>query len=437
MKNKALAAFTTVVIIVAIAAFLYSTTTKPPVNYLQDGITRVILDPVPVANAKPAPLQTTTSKWIPCASEGQTCTFSTSDVHTVRFGDGGKYYFVIVSGLSSIPCNTDSFGDPDLGNSKSCEYLNESVLPVDSSAYTKTADEGGNVTIMQSSEPQWIRYGLNGAWVYALLDSSGPNTIVCGNDFFGIDPASGSTKQCQLGPSLPQQAGSYTDCASEGQTCSPATGETVIVQYGTSGGYIYKLAHADALSCSNQGIGYDPASGADKHCGYKKVSHPTPTTVGTWTQVASCSGKGCPISAEVTWGTEHSNSWETAQEWGVEVTTSVETDLTVGAKVSATVSSHFAQSSAFTSALARSKYTTVSASCEGDPDATNRSLYQFSTTTNDECFFDGDCSGQTFLTTYICVSDPGAGYDGPQCVPGYCSDAACSTCNYPQQQVMR
>jgi hypothetical protein len=57
-----------------------------------------------------------------CANEGSTCSFGSANVATVYFGANGKYN-TITGVVSSIACNTGTFGDPFSGIGKACYYI--------------------------------------------------------------------------------------------------------------------------------------------------------------------------------------------------------------------------------------------------------------------------------------------------------------------------
>lgn len=83
--------------------------------------------PTPTPAPTPVPTPSPVSvDWVPCASEGTTCTFS--GVRNVRFGVNGSY-FTKYSVSGSILCSNTVFGDPAHGYVKSCDYSAAQAVP--------------------------------------------------------------------------------------------------------------------------------------------------------------------------------------------------------------------------------------------------------------------------------------------------------------------
>jgi len=70
-----------------------------------------------------SPEERPTGTWVPCASEGQTCSFSGTRV--VRYGANGTYVTGTFSG--SVACTNQVFGDPIYGVYKYCDYADSPV----------------------------------------------------------------------------------------------------------------------------------------------------------------------------------------------------------------------------------------------------------------------------------------------------------------------
>ncbi len=123
------------------------------------------------------------SGWTSCASENGTCSFS--GTQQVRYGSGSFYSTRTATG--SIACNNATFGDPNFGVAKSCDYRSTvgsgSFSP---SGWTQCAGENG--TCSASGQ---VVYGGNG-W-FSQRNSSG--SIGCNNATFG-DPIPGTVKAC-------------------------------------------------------------------------------------------------------------------------------------------------------------------------------------------------------------------------------------------------
>ena len=126
------------------------------------------------------------------------------------------------------------------------------TLPESASAQTSDwtfcASEGSNCNFSGTTQ---VRYGANGAYVYATLTDGTP----CTNAVFG-DPAPGIAKSCAVA------SGEWTLCAFEGGFC--AFSGTKDVRYGANGLYSYKAA-TDGIACSNSVFG-DPAPNVPKQC---------------------------------------------------------------------------------------------------------------------------------------------------------------------------
>ncbi len=117
-------------------------------------------------------------QWTFCSDENGTCSFS--GTQRVRFGKNGKYNYGIYSG--SVACNNASFGDPNVGTPKSCEYSSD--------LYTICASE--NQTCSLSGTKQ-VRFGANGEWATQTATGS----IACNNATFGGDPLPNVVKRCE------------------------------------------------------------------------------------------------------------------------------------------------------------------------------------------------------------------------------------------------
>jgi len=139
-------------------------------------------DPIS-GTAKACYYQPTTSSWTNCAGENGTCSFS--GTQQVRYGSGSFYSTRTATG--SIGCNNATFGDPNFGVAKSCDYRSTVGSGGFSTAgWTQCAGENG--TCSASGQ---VVYGGNG-W-FSQRNSSG--SIACNNSTFG-DPIPGTVKAC-------------------------------------------------------------------------------------------------------------------------------------------------------------------------------------------------------------------------------------------------
>ncbi|WP_260501438.1 S8 family serine peptidase [Aquabacterium sp. J223] len=121
-----------------------------------------------------------------------------------------------------------------------------------------------------------VRYGTGNHWVVRSVNGAAQ----CTNDWFGNDPAYGTTKQCELASgSSGSPAASWTRIASEyGSFDLGTTPHTV--RYGVNGAWT-QLTVAGAGQCSNAFFGNDPAYGWAKVCEAMPLA-----TAANWTTVA-------------------------------------------------------------------------------------------------------------------------------------------------------
>ena len=123
------------------------------------------------------------TNWTNCAGENGTCSFS--GTQQVRYGSGNFYSARTATG--SIACNNATFGDPNFGVAKTCDYRSTvGNGSFDLTGWTQCAGENGTC----SASGQVI-FGANG-W-FSQRSSSG--SIACNNATFG-DPAYGVSKAC-------------------------------------------------------------------------------------------------------------------------------------------------------------------------------------------------------------------------------------------------
>lgn len=135
--------------------------------------------------------------WLLCASEGERC--RVPGPGRVRYGAGGQYAYRDVA--NTVRCNNEVFGDPAPDVAKQCEYLlgvgaggtsdPRPPAPGVGLPWTACANENGQCSFRG---PGMLRYGANGRYAYR----EALNGLVCSNDSFGVDPAPGQVKRCEM-----------------------------------------------------------------------------------------------------------------------------------------------------------------------------------------------------------------------------------------------
>lgn len=192
--------------------------------------------------------------WTPCAAENGTCSFTGQA--QVRYGTASN--FVIKTLTGPVACSNAVFGDPIVGQIKSCSIA---VTPT----WTVCAAEGGICTVSSGAV---VRYGTDTN--YFTKTVNGP--VACTNATFG-DPAVNSVKSCKVGANL--AVATWTECAAEGKTCSRSG--TFEVRYGTASKFVIKTI-TGPFACSNTTFG-DPTPNQVKSCQVLSTSEsglPTP-----------------------------------------------------------------------------------------------------------------------------------------------------------------
>ncbi len=135
----------------------------------------------------PLPAEAATGDWVPCASEGETCSFA--GPARVRYGTDNRYVYRNAS--SAIRCSVSTFGDPAYGRHKTCDYqLSQFTGPVaPQGGWEYCASEGGTCHFSGAAD---VRYGAQGKFVTLR----GINGLPCSLEAFGRDPVYGQQKQC-------------------------------------------------------------------------------------------------------------------------------------------------------------------------------------------------------------------------------------------------
>ncbi len=102
----------------------------------------------------------------------------------VAYCGNGQCKFKVVSG-ANLPCDNNTFGDPNPGFQKSCyQFHLGRLIATEGSSYTTGTLQGAGTDVAYGS-------GTNGLW-YDSTAASGD----CTNSFFGADPDVGLTKLC-------------------------------------------------------------------------------------------------------------------------------------------------------------------------------------------------------------------------------------------------
>lgn len=385
--------------------------------------------PVQADTTQQSEEQTEETSWVNCADEGKHCYPDSDGVITMRYGEGDNYTYILAQGLDRISCN-NFWGNPSDGQNKKCAYTTANLLKVaPEGSYIEVAKEGATFNLPDTGKMHWIRYGSSNSWMYTVMSGDGEQTVACTNDYFNYNPLNGTDKVCQYSSSAYytlSEDNTLTECATEGQNCTPQVGDVVLMRYGTDNQFDWRFLHsADSIyECNNETFGPNPVH-ETKRCYWMAVAPSATSTFGVWSKIQSCQGQGCSISEQLSIGTSRTNTWSTTAEWTSTVTESMEESFEVlgaGGKVSEQVSMSFALSENFQTALSQSVTNTFTATCNPDKHAKNRVLFQFQTNTTESCLETGKCTGATDTQDYACISNPPAGYGGPQCVPGYCRE---------------
>ncbi|CUH52609.1 hypothetical protein [Shimia marina] len=430
---------------------------SPQLATAQDPVSRNALETLPeLTTAPPGPQPL---PWVACAKKDSTCEPETQGLLTTRYGLNGTYTYWVTFNTTRIPCNSSVAGDPLSGLSqdnitKECAFTQENIFDapaVDDPAWTEVAKEGGSF-YHKGEGLFWMRYGAPEKYVYGLFQgSTGDNAqsdqkVTCSDSYFGIDPAQGTEKFCYVGPAYTKGIYGFKECAKEGMTCTPQenVSTTMVLRYGNETGWDTRLHRRNGgnVPCSDKFFGYDPNKDAKKRCYYDVLAPATVSSEGKWSLVARCTGTSCKeLRRSISFGTSKTDTWSTQHQWGVVVTNSIEAEFGIfgtSSKVSASVAASYAQSQEFQQALNTSQTSTLTAICTFEESSDNPEenvktgeMYQFLTGTEAVCTEGGACKSQTYTADHACIADPASDYAGPQCIPGYCANADCSECDYP------
>ena len=160
-------------------------------------------------------------------------------------------------------------------------YCIVSISMAQTPSFTNCATEGAICTFSGTKQ---VRYGANGIYSYKSL--TGP--VRCDNGVFG-DPIYGVVKSCSYSsttsstPTPSPTPTTWTNCASEGATCTFSG--TQQVRYGANNTYVYKTA-TGSIGCNNAIFG-DPIYGVVKSCAYSSTTSSTPIPIPIPTPIPS------------------------------------------------------------------------------------------------------------------------------------------------------
>ncbi|OGB22804.1 MAG: hypothetical protein A3I66_12910 [Burkholderiales bacterium RIFCSPLOWO2_02_FULL_57_36] len=204
--------------------------------------------------------------------------FSTSTWHKI-LGAGLVTLMTACGGGSgssdsvSVATASDADQSASVSLGRKVKVSNPPPAPEPTDGWANCASEGGTCSFSGTKQ---VRYGANG--LYAFRTVTGP--VQCTNSVFG-DPVPGVTKACAYaatattGPApapTPAPTETWTDCASEGGTCSFSG--TRQVRYGANGTYAYRTL-TGPVQCTNSVFG-DPVYGVAKTCAYSDTTTTTP-----------------------------------------------------------------------------------------------------------------------------------------------------------------
>ncbi len=204
-------------------------------------------------------VDTTSTQWTACATEGQTCAFN--GARRVRYGAGTSFVTRTLSGGTT--CSNAVFGDPAYGVVKSCAHAAVEAEPAfDASQWRVCVDEGG---VCRFDGTRSVRYGTPAQATTRVASGQ----IDCSNAAFG-DPAFGQSKTCWT--SIHTVDSGWTACAIEGGHC--AFSGTRTVRYGAGESFATGV-YTGGVDCSNAVFG-DPLFGIVKACSLASTESSAP-----------------------------------------------------------------------------------------------------------------------------------------------------------------
>jgi hypothetical protein len=167
-------------------------------------------------------------QWTLCASEGDTCKFSSTEPRLVKYAspfDLGRAEYRIAS--TSFPCGNGYFFDVNEGPPKTCWVSNRPYAELPNTDGTKKPLQFANCATEYETcklpavvDAVLLRFGTEGKWVYRMASMQ---QFDCQKGIFGTDPAPGDRKFCSyayLPPHITgltggwQRVASCTNCES-------------------------------------------------------------------------------------------------------------------------------------------------------------------------------------------------------------------------------
>ncbi|MDF3434396.1 hypothetical protein HKX62_15405 [Sulfitobacter sp. M74] len=418
--------------------------------------------------------------WILCedngaSGNGSKCYGQANKLMTSALTQGGRSLYLITEG-TDVPCDVVSFGNPQPNVFGVCHktMLNLFDAPLKATPTdTISADTSmGWLGFGSGASPEltWVRYGKpadegNPAkWVYFVTQKD--SLYPCQDNIVPFDPAPSvdqSEKVCQLlGPA--KMVSSPLDEANKcalNNDCPIGQGPA-LVKYGNGSGrkntYHFTSSTDGKMRCQapefdnwRWGAGNNKPTipnvkSGQAFCYAVSTTPGAVVTTGRWHKQKSCTAIGddvkCgPIDQTITVGATYTGTSTTETDWQLAISESFEVGIDMGVetdKEKTTVSAQFGQSYIHSDAFGTSKTVTTSASCEGAKNAATNgtfTFWQFGTESAGACLEGANptsCSvtakSQNVLCTFTAKGEPAS---APVCLPGYCANASCTKCDYP------
>lgn len=417
-----------------------------------------------IANASTAEADDTRT-WVSCGQENGNCTIPAHSLNKpviVRYGANNNYIYFVTEGVEQVPCN-NFLGDPSVGAGKACDYTSKDLFGLASQKFPAGIVQE-NKTQSINWGPTWVRFGIDGKWYYSLISGTAqnartPEILDCSLGGFsnGFDPAYGQTKQCQWAYSNPPFPDAFQNfeqpCATENGVCNLGVSTATLVRFGAINKpgwgqpanvskftyrFVSRAPSSQSIPCTVSAFGTDPWFGQGKQCDFGPLNIPGATALaeGSWQKVGSCAGQSCTDQTyQIQVGTSKTDTSATTDQWGATIKIAVKDKFAIvgGAEVTTEVGASYSKTKTFSEATTHSMSQTLSSKCSLTKGDDELRVYQFGISTTASCVSQGTCSGNTLTSDIFCVSrrntDPS--YNGPVCVPGYCKDNLCLTCNYP------
>jgi hypothetical protein len=180
--------------------------------------------------------------YLPCATEGGTCSTTVGEQKYLAYGANGSYLFAKSSTTGSTLCNPTTFGgNPAPGVSKAC-YL---------AFHSYRCAEGTSSCYVGMTRD--VAYGANGVFNFARLGG----LFACNNATFG-DPVPGTVKDCYVA------LDAYDLVVTEGGTLVGLNNRAVA--YGANGNFVFRIGNG-SMPCTDAAFGGgDPVPGVQKGC---------------------------------------------------------------------------------------------------------------------------------------------------------------------------